>query len=1031
MAARDQAGLTDRLFSSALNRLFAGARPQQLEDGPQITFAALVYAASRHKDVARTGRSVVYDLFGHVSPDEFEAAVGPLGEPGPDSPLSDEVKACLDDAFAVRRRTGGKDPFIGVRHLIFAMFTSRAQPIAEARQALFFRLKVSEEAAARSIASYCRRFREQAEDPEAWQIIFNERGIELPAEAPLSPPDKAETEVPPVRKEKAPKRPARPSKVFDVEAGGAGAQDAPDIVQATANLTDPERRPEVPMLQADDPWSASVEDQSGARSEAEAFAAMVTATEFKPPLAVGIFGDWGSGKSFFMRLLHDAVDERARQAARDAEAGTAPTEGVRFFSKVVQIRFNAWHYAETNLWASLVDHVFVCLDKWAEKQNRGNEADLLFDRLATARRLTVEAAEQLVALRSEHAQATARRDEAAAALESRRIELESSAGTYFRAAWDRAVAGVGGSDAARAAARRLGLAPLAGEVSDTAASLRALGAELARMPVRRRVAVPIAAAGLAIAVAVAGAVAFWLQQRSEPLWPTLAWAVSALTAVAAPALIWARIVAKRSVAAIRDFHGAVEKQLQKELAGETEAKVTAERRLQSAEAAAAEAEERLRRAASDAADAAHEYHSNSGKGRALDFIRARLAKGDYAKHLGFIATVRRDFEELSARMRPVPPSETAEDRELHKAHVERLIESARKEGGLLDAAEIEKLRGTLAEPGGQDPVFERIILYIDDLDRCQPHQVVKVLQAIHLLLTFPLFVVFVAVDVRWLRHALARQYAGQVAGTESGAGAGATASASDYLEKIFQIPYWVRPIGVEGTRAILQSRMGGPESDQGDGVSRSDGRGGDTQPSRPLESGAQAEREQGGTKGKTEGRDPTGTRPPASQAPSQQPRPGTLSLRLTGDERKFIHDSAALLDGSPRRTLRFLNTYRIIKGSLPPSEAIRLERGGYRALLTMLSIAVSIDDCYPSLLQALADGSGSPINILRFAFQQEEFGAFEDRSRVQRAIDLFARAGDEDDLPFYARLAARYSFNPEVRLLVAAPVDEPPPNESG
>ena len=54
-----------------------------------------------------------------------------------------------------------------------------------------------------------------------------------------------------------------------------------------------------------------------------------------------------------------------------------------------------------------------------------------------------------------------------------------------------------------------------------------------------------------------------------------------------------------------------------------------------------------------------------------------------------------------------------------------------------------------------DPtVVNRIILYIDDLDRCPPEKVVDVLRAIHLLLAFRLFVVVVAVDARWMKRSL-------------------------------------------------------------------------------------------------------------------------------------------------------------------------------------------------------------------------------------------------------------------------------------
>jgi len=47
------------------------------------------------------------------------------------------------------------------------------------------------------------------------------------------------------------------------------------------------------------------------------------------------------------------------------------------------------------------------------------------------------------------------------------------------------------------------------------------------------------------------------------------------------------------------------------------------------------------------------------------------------------------------------------------------------------------------------PPLQRIVLYVDDLDRCPPTKVVDVLRATHLLLALPLFVVIVAVDPRW------------------------------------------------------------------------------------------------------------------------------------------------------------------------------------------------------------------------------------------------------------------------------------------
>src|SRR5262249_7011132 len=65
-----------------------------------------------------------------------------------------------------------------------------------------------------------------------------------------------------------------------------------------------------------------------------------------------------------------------------------------------------------------------------------------------------------------------------------------------------------------------------------------------------------------------------------------------------------------------------------------------------------------------------------------------------------------------------------------------------------------------AEP----PPLERIVLYIDDLDRCPPRRVVEVLTAMQLLLALPLFV---AVDPRWLVRSLEHHHRDRPASGEA------------------------------------------------------------------------------------------------------------------------------------------------------------------------------------------------------------------------------------------------------------------------
>jgi hypothetical protein len=60
-----------------------------------------------------------------------------------------------------------------------------------------------------------------------------------------------------------------------------------------------------------------------------------------------------------------------------------------------------------------------------------------------------------------------------------------------------------------------------------------------------------------------------------------------------------------------------------------------------------------------------------------------------------------------------------------------------------------------AAPAANGPApIERIVLYVDDLDRCPPQRVIEVLSVVHLLLALDLFVVIVAVDSRWLQRSL-------------------------------------------------------------------------------------------------------------------------------------------------------------------------------------------------------------------------------------------------------------------------------------
>lgn len=155
--------------------------------------------------------------------------------------------------------------------------------------------------------------------------------------------------------------------------------------------------------------------------------------------------------------------------------------------------------------------------------------------------------------------------------------------------------------------------------------------------------------------------------------------------------------------------------------------------------------------------------------RLYRFLTERAGGDAYIRHLGLISTIRKDFEQLI-----------------------ELMDDWRRNAG---------------SEAARRPI-DRIVLYIDDLDRCAPQQVVDVLQAVHLLLALDLFVVVVGVDPRWLLSSLRRQYRNILSAAPPGSRGDMSAWEStpeDYLEKIFNIPFALPGMNTGSLERLLRS----------------------------------------------------------------------------------------------------------------------------------------------------------------------------------------------------------------------------------
>ncbi|MDI5969408.1 P-loop NTPase fold protein [Streptomyces sp. SL13] len=176
-----------------------------------------------------------------------------------------------------------------------------------------------------------------------------------------------------------------------------------------------------------------------------------------------------------------------------------------------------------------------------------------------------------------------------------------------------------------------------------------------------------------------------------------------------------------------------------------------------------------------------EMQNLTAAGQLAGLVGERAAAGDYRSQLGVMTQIREDFERMASIL--------ANDTREHRASTEQ------------------------AEPvkdSANDalPKIDRIVVYIDDLDRCPPARVMEMLEAVHLLLAVELFVVVMAIDPRWLLSAVAAHYRDvlHVPGNLlSGDDDTRASTPAQYLEKIFQVMLTLPPVDRDGHTHLIDS----------------------------------------------------------------------------------------------------------------------------------------------------------------------------------------------------------------------------------
>ena len=706
---------------------------------------------------------------------------------------------------------------------------------------------------------------------------------------------------------------------------------------------------------------------------ATAFATVMAAETIEPPLSIGIFGDWGSGKSFFMRLMREQTKEVSRLSDVDAD-------GERLFCRrVVAIKFNAWHYAETNLWASLVQTILSALDEAIRKK----DGDVM-DRLCLVQAAREEAEQHLQRIKKKRAAADGKLKTIRKVRNKRNRELSDLKGRDVIAAFSKeflsddevkaamkAAEDDLGIQGAKTAECNVGaLMEVVEQAHEQSIEIRSSWDWLQQPHIRDHL------IRVGISVTAISSVLLLALYRIDAVTNTLNALLGELGLVTGAILLRARPLLK-GVRCGLDRMSNLRSRLntmQAERMGEHESEfVQAQTVLKAADNEVTQAQQALAEADAEVIQAEQEVKESTSTRRIATLIERRLAGRDYAKYLGIIAAIREDFQTLS-----------------------------------------ECLAQRDTEDPQDDPEYEpidRIVLYIDDLDRCPSDKVVSVLEAVHLMLAFPLFVVVVGVDIRWAGTSLHDHYPKHLdSGLQDGTSnpdqltEGRGASALDYLEKIFQIPFWLPPMEEEASRNMIAAMVPvtAPVSETKELDKTSEG-------STITPTGVEVEGVEEATHAETQPKEPTEAG-------------GAESLFIAPHEREYMLRLAGAVGKSPRRLKRFVNTYRILKASCDALERDKFvlddgKGGTYRAAMTLLAITTGAPRAAIAILHELNELEENAA-LKDFELRIGGLVTTHDKTETdyaREALQVYRTAytGTEPglrDLRYWAAPAARFSF---------------------
>lgn len=517
----------------------------------------------------------------------------------------------------------------------------------------------------------------------------------------------------------------------------------------------------------------TIKDSLNMEIQAERFARLFVAEDVFPPLSLGLFGNWGVGKTYFMQLIQQKITALTTGKTGD---GKSPYVG-----RVAQITFNAWHYIDADLWANLAVRIFDGLAEELQKNLGPAKDENNYETIRRRLRSEIHSSQEtkrMAEQRQEQAQGD--RQDAAKKLQTLKADCATKKSQFGKLRLTRLI----NSDKAyrqyrdklETVAKEFGLA----NSLDTVDDIVRLARQFQQLDGRFKTLLSAIGGRFqgnrVIWTTIALVVFFFFIIFLKPLTEMfvailpdffktalsdISGTVVQIVALASSAVTWIGrqySTVSGALDKLETLKSGLEKLKTDPQAENLEAAL--QRDIEKFDAEIRKEEEKINEADRRIAEAEAEIQRINAGGLVYDFTKDRTKDPHYLEHLGIISIIRKDFEDLG---------ELLQDWRTHAG------DSIQKK-----------------EPESPPKPIERIILYIDDLDRCHPDRVVEVLQAVHLLLALPLFNIVVAVDARWLERSLYKAYLPESVADKLALGeqvSNIEFSPQQYLEKIFQIPF--------------------------------------------------------------------------------------------------------------------------------------------------------------------------------------------------------------------------------------------------